>query len=107
MSAKTRRRAEQRQLVIDAIEAAGYAVRFVEWCEDHRTPGMIPGYFAGVTDHTHREVKVRSGQSHAWTLAVLSHELEHVLGAERGTDHPDHGLACGGCVNAFGETRRT
>jgi hypothetical protein len=101
----SRGRYRQRDIrtAVAAIEAEGYAVVFVDWCEDAETPGLL-GQMAGVTDHARRKVKVRQqGISGAQTLAILRHELEHVLGAPRGTGYPDLGLSCGGRVNGFGD----
>jgi hypothetical protein len=82
------------------IRAAGYTVRFVEWCEDHETPGFL-GQFAGVTMYAEKIVKIKTRRmSPAHIEAALSHELEHVLGAKKGTDHPHLGLRCGGSVNS-------
>ena len=102
MGTKARQRAAERLAVVDEIVAAGYEVRFVEWCEDAETPGFL-GEKAGVTVYSSRVVKVRTGLPHRVTLAVLRHELEHVRGADRGTDYPEFGLACGGRRNGFGD----
>lgn len=81
----------------------GYRVTFRPWVEDARTPGVMPGHFAGRTDHERREIVVStySGltpRSRAELVAILSHELEHAQGAEHGTDNPAFGLRCGGTI---------
>lgn len=103
----SRGRARKRDIAqaVAAIQAEGYTVHFVEWCEDTETPGFL-GHYVGVTDHVRRKVKIRTtGSSGRVLLAALRHELEHVLGAPQGTDYPELGLRCGGTVNGFGEAR--
>jgi hypothetical protein len=86
---------------IREIEAEGFTVRFQQWCEDHQTPGML-GQFAGVTLHAEKLVKIKTRRmSPAQIEAALHHELEHVRGAEKGTDHPHLGLKCGGTLKNF------
>jgi hypothetical protein len=81
------------------IRAAGYEVRFVQYCEDHETPGFL-GQLAGVTMYDEKIVKIKTRRmSPAHIEAALSHELEHVNGATKGTDFPALGLRCGGTVN--------
>ena len=83
------------------IEKQGYEVRFVEYCEDHETPGFL-GQIAGVTMYDKKVVKISTRRRSPEQIeATLSHELEHVNGAERGTDHPHLGLKCGGCLSNF------
>lgn len=76
-------------------------MRFVPYCEDHETPGFL-GMFAGITLHDSKQVKVSTRyRSQQQVEAILAHELEHVKGAERGTDYPSLGLKCGGCIGNF------
>lgn len=81
-----------------AAQRLGYAVRFVPYCEDSKTPGALLGLRAGVCDYGRREIKVSTtGHSKAKLEAILEHELEH---AELGPgsvakDCPAHGLRCG------------
>jgi hypothetical protein len=80
------------------IKAAGFEVRFVEYCEDHETPGFL-GQLAGVTMHAEKKVKIKTRRMSPQHIeAALEHELEHVRGAEHGTDHPHLGLRCGGTL---------
>lgn len=81
--------------LIAEIHSEGYTVVFVEYVEDAETPGLL-GLGAGVTIHTSHRVKISRNLTPAQTVATLEHELEHVRGAERGTDRPDLGLQCGG-----------
>jgi hypothetical protein len=86
---------------IREIEAEGFTVRFQDYCEDTETPGLL-GHFAGVTMHVEKIVKIKTRRmSPAQIEAALSHELEHVRGAEKGTDHPHLGLRCGGNISNF------
>lgn len=65
--------------VVEAeIGTHGFAVRYVEYCEDARTPGLL-GMIAGVTDWERQEVKVRThGRTSEEIVATLRHELRHV-----------------------------
>lgn len=64
--------------VQDAIEQLDYIVRFVDYCENARTPGLL-GQIAGVTDRELREVKVATrGRGPVALLETLRHELHHV-----------------------------
>lgn len=88
---------------VAAIEAEGYTVHFVEWCEDTETPGLL-GMMAGVTIASIRKVKISTHDKSPEQLAAIAeHELEHVQGKERGTDHEHLGLHCGGRRNGFGD----
>ena len=88
-------RSPELRRLTDRARKLGYTVRFVRFCEDTRTPGML-GRFQGVCDYERREIKVATdGNSRAKLAAILDHELEHAAGAEVGTDHPEHGLTCG------------
>lgn len=60
------------------IESHGFAVRFVEYCEDSFTPGLL-GQIAGVTDWRSREVKIKThGRSEDEIAKTLEHEARHV-----------------------------
>lgn len=61
------------------IAAHGYSLRYVEFCEDARTPGF-PGQIRGVTDRERREVKIglRANPTEADMLDILAHELRHL-----------------------------
>jgi hypothetical protein len=63
----------------EAIRAEGFTLRYVEWCEDAQTPGIL-GYYRGVTDRLRREVKVstRATPTAEERAEVLEHELRHV-----------------------------
>lgn len=65
------------------IYAHGYKLRFVDYCEDSRTPGFL-GQIRGVTDHERREVKIstKANPTDADMLDILAHELRHL-------DEPD------------------
>jgi Holliday junction resolvasome RuvABC endonuclease subunit len=83
------------------IRAEGFAVEFVRYCEDAETPGML-GCFAGITLPDTKRVKVSTRRRTPQQIeAILAHELEHVRGAARGTDYPELGLKCGGCLSNF------
>jgi hypothetical protein len=57
----------------------GYTVRYVEYCEDSRTPGLL-GQIAGVTDREWKEVKIATHKKTPADLAdILLHELHHVV----------------------------
>jgi hypothetical protein len=61
-----------------AIASYGFTLRYVDYCEDGRTPGLL-GMFAGVTDWQRKEVKIRTkGRTDAEILETLGHELHHV-----------------------------
>lgn len=97
------RQREADALIAD-IEAEGYTVHFVEWCEDAETPGVLLGMMAGITLPRSRKVKIRTREmAPAQIISILSHELEHVRGAEWATDHEHLGLRCGGRRNGLGD----
>lgn len=75
------------------IAEHGYALRYVEYCEDARTPGFA-GLYRGVTDRDQREVKIgrRANPTEAMMLEVLAHELRHL-------DEPEWDC---GCRDVFG-----
>lgn len=60
------------------IEQLGFTVRFVDYCEDAETPGLL-GHIAGVTTWDRREVKIATkGRRTAELVETLKHELHHV-----------------------------
>lgn len=62
----------------EQIATHGFAVRYVEYCEDARTPGLL-GQIVGVTDWERREVKIKThAQSAEDFVATLAHEARHV-----------------------------
>src|SRR4051812_6057454 len=86
---------------VDKARRMGWTVEFKDYCEDTETPGFL-GQFAGVCAHDRKAIKVRTkGMSRAQIAAIIEHELEHAEGKERGTDHPELGLKCGGTVKGF------
>ncbi len=66
-----------------AITDTGFTVRYVEYCEDARTPGFL-GQICGVTDWDKREVKIglKANAEPARMLETLRHELHHVAEPE-------------------------
>lgn len=99
---KAGHRSPQIRRAVEEIRRRGWTVEFVPFCEDAETPGFR-GQLCGVTVHARKAVKVRTrGLSRAAIAAILEHELEHVAGAERGTDRPEFGLRCGGTCGALG-----
>lgn len=77
----------------------GYQVRFVEFCEDTITPGVL-GTLAGKCDPDRKLITVATWHGSKQRIeAVLSHELEHAGGVEHATDYPDLGMKCGGRLN--------
>lgn len=81
-----------------AIRAQGFEVRYVEWCEDADTPGLL-GSIRGVTDWGRREVKVsgRAHESPEEMADTLLHELHHVLDPEWDCGNRDLFGRGGGC----------
>ncbi len=65
------------------IRAHGFILRYVDWCEDARTPGFL-GQMKGVTDWERREIKVSvlANALRRDLLDILKHELRHL-------DEPD------------------
>lgn len=63
----------------EQIEAHGFTIRYVDYCEDSRTPGLL-GQIRGVTDWGLREVKIgRKANPTAEDMAkILGHEYRHV-----------------------------
>lgn len=83
---------------VQKAHTMGWTVQFVEFCEDAETPGML-GALGGVCFLDEKRIKVRTrGMSREQIAAIVEHELEHAMGAERGTDHPHLGLHCGGIL---------
>jgi hypothetical protein len=67
----------------ERIRAHGFALRYVQYCEDSRTPGFL-GQIKGVTDWTRKEVKIgcKANPTDDAMLETLAHELRHL-------DEPD------------------
>lgn len=61
------------------IRQHGYTLRYVEYCEDSRTPGFL-GQIRGVTDRERSEVKIGlvANPTQADMLDILTHELRHL-----------------------------
>lgn len=86
------------EAAIANARAIGWAVELREYCEDAETPGLL-GLYAGVCVHSRKAIKVRTaGMSVEQIAAIIEHEIEHALGAERATDRPELGLRCGGTL---------
>jgi hypothetical protein len=93
---KSNTRSPRIRRAVERARALGWTVEFRPYCEDAETPGFL-GLLAGVCLHDRRAIKVRvTGMSREQIAAIIEHEIEHAEGAERGTDHPDLGLVCGG-----------
>ena len=62
------------------IAANGYSLRYVDYCEDADTPGLL-GQIRGAVNHDRREVKVgRKANPTPEALAeALDHELHHII----------------------------
>jgi hypothetical protein len=89
--------------LVAEIEACGWTVEFVEWCEDSETPGIL-GSRGGVTVHSRKAIKVKTHDvTEAMIVAILAHEIEHMRGARHAGDRPDLGLYCGGHANCWGK----
>jgi hypothetical protein len=65
------------------IRAHDFTLRYVDWCEDARTPGLL-GQIRGVTDWERKEVKISlfANPLRCDLLDILTHELRHL-------DEPD------------------
>jgi hypothetical protein len=61
------------------IRSHGFAVRYVDWCEDAQTPGLL-GQIRGVTDRRGKVVKIgrMANQTQAEMIDILRHELRHI-----------------------------
>lgn len=72
-------KSRERILLEQRIKGHGFAVRYVEFCEDARTPGFL-GQIRGVVDRELREVKIsrRANPTEADMEAILTHELRHL-----------------------------
>jgi hypothetical protein len=80
----------------EKARALGYRVEYAPFLESARLPGML-GQHAGLCDRENKLIRVRTTKmSKEQIAAIIEHELEHAEGAERGTDHPELGLRCGG-----------
>jgi hypothetical protein len=88
----SRRERIRRKAQLEAeIAAEAFELRYVEFCEDARTPGIL-GYYAGVTLREERIVKVSTMKTYPIgggfvdtvdrdireIIAILQHELRHV-----------------------------
>lgn len=87
------------------IRAHGFTLRYVDYCEDSDTPGIL-GHIRGVTDWQRREIKIGTrvelNRTRAGMLEVLAHELRHVDEPDwdcgnrdvfgRGGPHPSKGV---------------
>ena len=61
-----------------AIIATAFDLRYVEYCEDARTPGLL-GHIAGVTDWELHLVKIKTrGRTPGELADTLEHERHHV-----------------------------
>lgn len=77
--------------VEQAIAERGFTLRYVAFCEDATTPGIL-GYYLGVTSHKRLEVKVSTLQTTGrrrlvkrnvrQLAAIMLHELKHVTQPE-------------------------
>jgi hypothetical protein len=60
------------------MQAAGYTVSFVDYCENATTPGFL-GQIAGVTNHEHRTVRIATRlKTKAQIADIAEHELRHI-----------------------------
>ena len=61
------------------IRAYGFDIKYVEYCEDARTPGFL-GQIKGVTDWELKEVKIglKANPTETALLETLKHELHHL-----------------------------
>ena len=83
------------ELLVRAAEL-GYSVRFVDFCEDSETPGLVLGGIAGVCSAQRREIKIATRRRGPVAIrAALLHELDHAEGAAEGRAFPAIGLRCG------------
>lgn len=81
-----RERARRKTELEVQIADHGFALRYVEHCEDAQTPGVL-GYYRGVTSYKRREVKIATKKMTPLgiapcdareIIAALTHELHHV-----------------------------
>lgn len=77
--------------LVRRIHAHGFQVRFVDWCEDARTPGLL-GQTRGCVDYERREVKISrlANPKTRQMTEILAHELRHLDEPEWdcGSRHP-------------------
>lgn len=84
----------------DKARAIGYRVAFVDYITG--IPAVMPP--AGACRRDLRLIQVSTAfvdqqpehLRRETVAAIIEHELEHALGADRGTDFPHLGLRCGG-----------
>lgn len=69
-----------RDELITMIEARGFTVEFVEYCENSDTPGLL-GEIRGVTDRGRRLVRiaVKANPTDPDLIETLEHEYRHVI----------------------------
>lgn len=81
---------------IKYLKDLGIKVIFQKFVEDAETPGLI-GQFAGIYIKELKKIKIRLyGMSYKQLKAIIEHEIEHVEGKDKATDHPGLKLHCGG-----------
>lgn len=82
------------------IRERGFTIRYVDYCEDSRTPGLL-GQIAGVTDWERREVKIglKATPTSEARAAILEHEARHVRDPEWDCGNRDV-LGRGGAANS-------
>lgn len=63
----------------NGIRERGYDLRYVDYCEDAETPGLL-GQIRGAVNHDKQEVKVsiKANPSLGEVAAALEHELRHI-----------------------------
>ena len=74
---------ERIEFFTDEIVAHGFTLRFVEYCEDARTPGLL-GQIRGVSDWGRREVKIstKANPTDEALADIIGHEARHVRDPE-------------------------
>lgn len=79
-------------LLEDRITAHGYALRYVEYCEDAQTPGLL-GQVRGVTDHKRKTIKIgtKANPTPALIEDILAHELRHIEEPDWKCGSPEYG----------------
>lgn len=77
-AAKKAIEARARETLIELIEAEGFTVDLVDYCEDAETPGFL-GQIAGATNQERRRVKIATkNRAISEEIDTLAHELRHV-----------------------------
>ena len=92
-----------RNQLVRAAKDLGYAVEFVEYCEDAETPGFL-GMIGGCVVESRKAIKVSTkNRSEKDICDILKHEIDHITGkAVEGERVGDVGR-CGGRRNVWGE----